>query len=658
MKSLFRFIVATGLAGLAIASFAGAASNSGNVLTIVSNGSTRYEILTDIHGPDGVREAAAELQRLIEKASGVRLAIVHAPTATNHQIVVGTHDLATKSGITDTGLAYDSYRIKVTNGNIYLIGKDDARQAFYMLNSDQSASAGSYFAVIDFGRRFLQARWYMPGPLGEEIGQLTTISIPADLEITGQPHFRIRFLDIAGTKTRAYDEKLFTQGSIKRRYFDPNIADAATRWGRHLRLGSNFPLITEHSWYQWLPAERPSQWSATIYGSSHPEYFAIPGGKNGHYYQGNDNAHGGQLCIYRPDVARALANNIVAFARKSGRRAFSLSPNDGDWECARDCCGGSLAGNTKSGEAMTAPVLRFTNDVVAMVLKEIPDARFGLYAYHWTLEPPSDVRANDRIDISDVYNGMPYAYQLPAQRANMERLIRGWRNMTASVTLTTYYTFEGNYSLPWSTVNVQEWMIKLLSEYPSSAGVRMNYAGLDFPPMGVVGPDPWVLSELLWDPTQSAQQLQNEFYKGAFGPKAAILIQEYFATIAASMQKTISAVPYTEIHGVSAYIIPAYGDIRGKCRELIDRAVAAVSNEEERYRWRVDRIARGWRLTEITLDALAASRLGPTERARTLWAERRQLLTDPDSLLSLAPASNDLMELGSPLIPKGIDLPE
>jgi hypothetical protein len=667
MRLLFRFIASTAVAALAITSSsgcftqqsaAGAATNSGNVLTIVSNGSTRYEILTDISGPDGVQETAAELQRLIKKATGVLLSIVHAPTATNHQIVVGAHDLATKSGITDTGLAYDSYRIKATNGNIYLIGKDDARQAFYVLDNNQSASAGSYFAVIDFARRFLQARWYMPGPLGEEVGQLTSLSIPANLEINGKPYFRMRFLDIASTKSREYEEKLFTQGDIKSKYFDPEIADASTRWGRHLRLGSNFPLAVEHSWYQWLPAETASRKSPTVYGRSHPEYFAVPGGKNGHYYYGSDNASGGQLCIQRPEVARALAQNVVAYARRSGERAFSLSQNDGDWECAGVCCGGSLTGNINIGEATTASVLRFANDVATIVLREIPDARFGLYAYYQTLEPPSDVQANAAIDISDVYNGMPYTYQLPAQRANMERLIRRWRGVAGSVTLTTYYTFEGNYSLPWSTLNVQEWMIKLLREYPSSAGVRMNYAQADFPPMGMVGPDPWVLSELLWDPTQSVQQLQNEFYQGAFGPKAAILIQEYFATIAASMQKTISAIHDTSQKSVPAYITPVYADIREKCRALIDRAVAAVSSEDERYRWRVDRIARGWRLTEITLDALAASRLGPTERARALWTERRRLLTDPDSLLSLAPAGNDMSQKGVPLTPGRIDLSE
>jgi hypothetical protein len=121
------------------------------------------------------------------------------------------------------------------------------------------------------------------------------------------------------------------------------------------------------------------------------------------------------------------------------------------------------------------------------------------------------------------------------------------------------------------------------------------------------------------------------------------------------MQKTVKAMPYAGFNGVPTYIIPAYGNIRGKCRELIDRAVAAVANENERYRWRVDRIARGWQYVEITLDGLAAARGGFTERARTLWAERRRLLMDPDSRLALAPAGNDSMELQLPLIPGRID---
>ena len=124
-------------------------SNAGEAAaaTVVNNGFSRFEILTDSGAPDGVREAAAELQRVIAKATGVRLQIVHAPTPRHREIVVGGHAYARKLGITDAGLLDDSYRMTVVKGDIFLIGKDDTRQPFYMLNNDQTASAGSYFAA-------------------------------------------------------------------------------------------------------------------------------------------------------------------------------------------------------------------------------------------------------------------------------------------------------------------------------------------------------------------------------------------------------------------------------------------------------------------------------------------------------------------------------
>ena len=198
---------------------------------------------------------------------------------------------------------------------------------------------------------------------------------------------------------------------------------------------------------------------------------------------------------------------------------------------------------------------------------------------------------------------------------------------------------------------MHKWLIGLLSANRSSAGLRMNYALLDFPPMGLLGPDPWVLSELLWDPSQSVKQLEADFYDGAFGPRAAPLIRDYFDTISTSMRKATADLPFREINGVPAYIEPTYVPIRQRCRDLIDRAVAAVVTNDERYRWRVDRIARGWRLTELTLDALAASHSGSPERIRAAWLERSKFLQDRDNLFALAPASNDTMESELPLGP-------
>jgi len=617
----------------------GASLEASRLLVLVERGKSQYEIVVDSRAVEGVREAAKEFQRLVEKAAGVRLPIVQQPTRGRSSIVIGSHRLATKAGVTDLGLVNDSYRIRAVSGNLYLVGKDDAVLGFYTLNNNQSASAGSYYAVLEFARRYLHARWYMPGPLGEEVPSSSRLAVPTDLDLEVSPRFPIRAIDVAMSKDRERQERLLRQGDLPRIYYDEETARAASVWGRHLRLGNNFQLTVQHAWHQWLPAETPTKYSPQAYGRSHPEYFAVPGGKNGKYYYGSDHAHGGQVCMANPAVATEIARNIITYARDTTERSFSLSPNDGDWECASSCCGNWADRIDQNELTHTDRVLEFSNRVAEQVLKEIPDARFGLYAYYATINPPQQVRANPRIDISDVYNGWPYLYRLPEKRAAVESQIRGWRKGTESVVLTTYYTFEGNYSLPWSSYDALAWMIGLLAQYPSSAGVRMNFAQLDPAPMGLTGPDPWLLSELLWDPSQSPESLRAEYFIGAFGPKAGPLLRKYFDVINGAMAETIPRVVYREANSPRDYIVPVYGSVRAECRSLIAAATAAVGNEDERFRWRVDRIARGWELVEKTLDALAAEKTGDRIMAERLWAIRDQLLAEQASRLALAQAS-------------------
>jgi len=278
------------------------------------------------------------------------------------------------------------------------------------------------------------------------------------------------------------------------------------------------------------------------------------------------------------------------------------------------------------------------------VLREVADARFGLYAYHTTPEPPERVDVNRHINLSDVYNGLPYLYHLPAKRIAMEQQIRGWRRATGSVVLTTYYTFDGNYSLPWSGIDAQAWMIRLLAEFPGNSGVLMTFAQIDPAPMGMVGPNPSVLSELLWDPSKSPDALSVDFFKGAFGLKAGPLLRQYFDAINSAMVSAIARVPYRRAHSLREYVVPAYGSVRIQCQSSVEAAIVAVSRDAERFRWRVDRIARGWQLVEHTLATLAAEKAGDSADTKTFWAQRDFLLTAPGSRPAVAPASSDLLE--------------
>ena len=636
------------------------------------DGKSDYEIVVDQKGPQVAREGAKELQRLLLVVTGIELPVVEAATSNRHQIVIGAHPLATAAGVTTDGLGVDGFRMRIIDNNLYLAGEDLDRGEFFELNNGESSHGGSYFAVIEFAERFLGVHWYMPGPLGEEALHRDRISIPADLNLTMQPRFAIRSINIAMGSIRPsslefshkYLIKKQQSGMFEGDYFDAAASIEATRWGRRMRLGSTFPLEVAHAWFQWVPAEKPNGYVSKAYGKEHPEYFALRNGQRVTRYLWE--SHGGQLCVSNPDVARTYAENIITYAKRTGERAFSLSPNDGAEHCECESCRAWDVEKDVSGEPiLTDRLVRFANAVAEQVVVAVPDVTFGWYAYHDTRVPPRQVKLHPSIVISDVYNGIPWLYNSPVPHQMMESDIRGWRAKSQRVVLTSYYLIEGFWSLPWSTLDEQDWFMKLLAEYPSSAGVRMCYTGPgDLPPMGMLGADPWVLGKLMWNPDQSAADLTREYYRGAFGDTAGAALQEYFDTINKSFEKAIADRPSLSRHGDgalsgSALIIAGYTPVRERCGALIQKAIAEVAKGEERYRWRVDRIARAWRLAELTLDGIEAAkearqstgegRTAAWEKAVNIGKERQALAASPDSRFAIAVYSKDYMDKSVPL---------
>ena len=629
--------------GMPVAAARGTASTAES---LVLRAGEPAEIVRAGRAAEPVREAAAELQRILRLAGFGTLPIVLAPRSGWRHIFVGDQGFTRRVGIEPAKNIPDSYRMTVIGRDIALVGTDDDRRAFFLLDNDPSASGGTYFAVVDFARRFIGARWFMPGPLGEDIPRVGAIRLPPNLDEFVRPRFAVRYVDVASSKTFAQEDSYRRQGYVHGHYLTAGTIEAAQRWGRHLRLGTNAALAFEHSWYRWLPAEQPSAWSPDTYGRAHPEYYAIPGGRGGRYYYGTDGLHGGQLCVFRADVAAAMARSIISYGRRTGQRTFSLSPNDGDWECTSACCG---TDGGPHGAGLTAAVAVFSNAVAAQVLQALPDARFGLYAYHWTAEPPAGISIDPRIEISDVYNGLPYEYELASRRARVEELIRRWRESASSVTLTTYYMFDGHYSMPWSTPRVEEWLVGLIRDHESSTGIRFNFDPLDAAPVGVLGPDPWLVSEWLWDPSLPREGLVADYYAHAFGPRAGELLKRYFDRIAAAMSTAVTHQPYREVNGVPGYLATAYAGVRAECAQLMHAALEEVAMAPAGIRWRVERVARGWELAEATLDVLDAARAGNALEQQAAERRRRALLDDPQSAFALAPASVDVMETELPL---------
>ena len=607
-----------------------------NMIQLVQpDGKSDYEIMVAVNASVAAKEGGSELQRLIETVTGARLPLVSMPTVGRKQIIVGAHPLA-NAGVDTTCLEPESFEIKARNGQLQLLGRDDDRPDFlYVGTGQKGASIGTYFAVIEFARKFLGVEWYMPGPLGEEAPLLKGLAVPADLYMVEKPFFPIRFVTVPS----------------KNKYKEMAL------WGRRMLNGSTKFIDIQHAWFMWLPPEEPvfKGMAPRTYGTEHPEYFALRGGKRANYYREKSWHAGGQLCVSNPDVARIYAENIIAYAKRTGERSFSMSVNDGGGHCQCEQCRAwdvTPAGNKENEANLSDRMFRFSNLVAERVLKEVPDAVFGVIAYHDTRTVP-EANVNDAIVVADVYNGLPYLFHSPSSFAMMEKDMRQWRQKAKRVLLDSYYFNDNfNWGLPWSTLDVQSWMIRLMAEYPSSTGLYLDYGLIsDGAPSGLLGPDTWVVSQLLWNPHQSVEILTAKFYLGAFGPDAGPLIRQYFELINNAMKKAIRATPQTQqnvdMGKVVSNVIPAYESVRVQCRKLIDQAVKAVAGQPERYRWRVDQIARSWKFAEVTMDAVAAAKAARSaahaernaawDKAVQLGKQRQEMLADKDNCYAVAP---------------------
>lgn len=662
-----------------------ASQKSRGNLKIVANGKSNYAILISQQSLDSVKSAAKELQDLMQKVGGVKLPIKYKVNGRQKYIVIGNHPLAAKNGIIAKKLTKDSFIIRAKAGNVFLIGKDfKIQQSRNFTNWSafaESDSIGSYFATLEFARRFLGVEWYMPSAKGIAWQPLRQITVPSNLKIKESPHFTDRFIDGVRFRYESTSKKLVKSGMFRRNYYDAQINQEATQWGRRMLLGNNKIVHFGHAWWQFMPPTKgTAQSGGKAYGKIHPEYYALQNGIRQNFHR---NSHyGAQLCVSNPDVAKTYANNIIAYAQKHGGKTFSLSENDGGGECECKKCRALDGKDPVTGELVSSNrFVAFANKVAELVVKKIPDVRLGIYAYNASLPPPTgQLKAHPNVYISDVYNYLPNLwYSGDAEREKLIGYMNKWRSSSNNVSLTSYYNIYGNWGLPWDTSEVIGGTIQVLSEFKSSIGMGLyncRYFGIS---PGVDGARLWVLARLYWNPNQNINKLRNQYYHGAFGPEVGEYIKQYFDTINQSTARVMQQNPINIETDNSAlhctFPEKIYVPIRQQCRQLIDKAIKASANSNERIKWRLSRVTQAWKFTELTIDSFLYAKMARTgayvdtgltlaqtwERAVQAGKQRREMLNNPANHYAMAQGSADYCQVMRPVgivekIPDNIDL--
>ncbi len=423
--------------------------------------------------------AATEFQSLFDRTVGVKLPIASKPPRSTCNVFIGpSKAMAASSVAVDTGdLGDEGLRIRIAKDNIAIAG---------------GRPRGTLYGVYEFFERYLGARFLTHDHT----------HIPPDAKSAELP-----------CETHTYSSPFSFRWSYYRENAEHPAFAAKLRVNtvtHDPKLGGVTPQhLINHSLYRQLPVSK--------YGKTHPEYFALHGGKRRLDIGGG----GPEPCVTHPDIVPIVADAVIAELDKDPkRRNISVSQNDNAAYCRCERC---EKVNKAEGTPMGAH-LAFVNAVAERVEKKHPKVKIGTLAYWYTRKCPKTVkpRHNVQIQLCSIECCTLHAIDDPNCKRNRHfcRDMRNWKRVCNDIWVWNYNTNFHMYDLPFPNLrsigpNVrffQKNNVKGLFMQANGNGRSGEMSDLRN----------YVISRCMWNPQLDSWALAEEFcrlhYKKAAGP--------------------------------------------------------------------------------------------------------------------------------------------
>ena len=371
------------------------------------------------------------------------------------------------------------------NVNGYLVKTVDARTLVIRGATGRATMLG----VVGFLKRYVGVRRYWPGSpggLGDVVPQARDLALP-QIEWRDWPYFISRIMSGLSRHGPKPDPKFRNR----------------VRFDDFHRM--NYTIPSNESYYKWLPAAK--------YGKTHPEYFPLVNGQRRVPIipttgprKGRD-PHGWQPCVSNPDVARIMADALIAYFDKNPDKfAVNLAVNDGYGDCRCDKC-----------RAMDAPgadlinrvglcdrYAKFSNAVCERVRAKHPGKIIAFIAYGSMRQPPTTVKFH------------PMLMPVLCCGTNAFEMWDSWMRTGARRMGLYLYHDDVWFFIPKMDVRQSAKRIRYLVASGRARSFYQEFYGL-WPLDGMVA---YVENELLWDPRLKVDDIVNEYYDKFYGPAA------------------------------------------------------------------------------------------------------------------------------------------
>ena len=639
-------------------------SASGAEIVLVQQNQSACVLMVGDRASEAARAAAVILQEGLRQMSGAEVAIVkeseltlaangdrwgisHKGRSVPYLVAIGDTRLSASQGLLGKDLPLEGYRIKSV-GNLLLLVGCDARP------DNNMPLDGSRHAAVALLERHLGFRWLWPGELGEIVPNSATVTIPP-LDEEDAPAIRQRTLRNYGyghvevvtvppdanepgsrpTRTLQLHHDR-TEAGMKQLGLTSDDyvgwCGQSVPWWSHQRLGTSYyALSAVHAFGGW--------WNQ--FGAEHPGWFALQ--RNGSRTPGHLPAQREKLCFSNPQlVQQVIREKIAEFKRDPSRDSVSVSPNDGGGNnsvCLCEACrrldpvnGSPIALDTYlDGKKLTVPYVAlsdrtftFYNQVAEGVTKIYPDKLLGTYAYDGYRDVPLGVRPHANLLVGFVGMGYWEDEQLEADRQRWEQWAAAANNLFLRPN-----AFHQGHGMPGVFVTKLDRDIKhcfqtgmIAADFDS---VLHHWAtqGLNY----------YVLAKLLWDPSQDAEGIVQDYCQKGFGSAASVM-RRYFRELEEVTDRCASG----SINQAGSN--PSAGELReeeldetsvkhgetymrlartytpaviGQLRQTLSEARSAAGNDK-RVKQRIDFLETGLRYGELQAEVHRAFFANQTDR--------------------------------------------
>lgn len=393
--------------------------------------STNTEIVVGAKAPPAVRFAALELSTFLSEVFGAEVPQCESATPGRVSIHLGECEALEKIGYSTAGLGRDSFVIAVTNGNVFIAGRDDPkidpaariRRSWWGAHKFEHATL---YGVYTFLERAAGVRFYFADELGTCVPKRRRLRLPCGAKIFS-PDMAIR--------TWSY----YSDGRWPVPLKDPKYICPAEKALNVYRLKAS---SSEYTCCHGLNGFR----LIDRFKDSHPEYFALlkDGSRADHVINGAWDV--GHLC-YSSAVKDVIVEDCLAFLRGESAESrgiksiyypgkygwnhgatksnLDLMPQDGWHDCQ---CAKCAAARRPEGEKFrsTELVWGFAADV-AKRLKEkgfepvITMMSYSAYADIPRIELPTNI-------LPMVALTGPWAHSIEGRTDADVKYLRRWRD--------------------------------------------------------------------------------------------------------------------------------------------------------------------------------------------------------------------------------------